>query len=58
VWLASSEARFLRGKYLYVNWDVDELKQRGGELEQGAELSLGLVGWPFDTEGWQSKWGA
>ncbi|KAL2871623.1 SDR family oxidoreductase [Aspergillus lucknowensis] len=58
VWLASSEARFLKGKYLYANWDVDELKERSEELERGTELSIGLVGWPFDTEDWQPKWDA
>ncbi|KAL4785909.1 hypothetical protein BJX76DRAFT_366535 [Aspergillus varians] len=58
VWLASPEARFLKGKFLYVNWDVDELKARAGELEGSKELSLGLVGWPFDAEDWKAKWDA
>ncbi|KAJ9605943.1 hypothetical protein H2200_009792 [Cladophialophora chaetospira] len=34
VWAVSPEARFLRNKYLWVNWDVDELKSRKGELEK------------------------
>lgn len=28
VWLASSEARFLRGKFVWANWDADEMVQR------------------------------
>jgi NAD(P)-dependent dehydrogenase (short-subunit alcohol dehydrogenase family) len=49
VWLASPEAHFLRGKYLWANWDVDELKARAEEIEKTNFLSLGLIGWPFDA---------
>ena len=47
VWLASPEAQFLKGKYLWANWDVDELKARAKEIEATSELSIGLGGWPF-----------
>ena len=47
LWLASPEARFLKGKYLWANWDVDELKARAKEIEEGSELNIALVGWPF-----------
>jgi NAD(P)-dependent dehydrogenase (short-subunit alcohol dehydrogenase family) len=47
VWLASPEARFLKGKYLWANWDVDELKDRAKEIEDTTFLSIGLEGWPF-----------
>ncbi|KAF2025742.1 oxidoreductase [Setomelanomma holmii] len=47
VWLASPEARFLKGKYLWANWDVDELKARKEEIENSTLLSIGLQGWPF-----------
>ncbi|GAM91401.1 hypothetical protein ANO11243_094510 [Dothideomycetidae sp. 11243] len=50
VWLASPEARFLKGRFLWANWDVDELKARSAEIEAGQELSLGLGGWPFARE--------
>ncbi|KAF2004704.1 NAD(P)-binding protein [Amniculicola lignicola CBS 123094] len=50
VWLASPEARFLKGKFLWSNWDVDELKSRAEELEGSQQLSLNLVGWPFGGE--------
>jgi hypothetical protein len=37
----------LKGKYLWANWDVDELKTRAEELEASPEFTIGLVGWPF-----------
>lgn len=48
VWLASPEARFLRGKFVWCNWDVDELKAQATEIENGTKLNIGLVGWPFN----------
>ena len=50
VWLASPEAAFLKGKYTYVNWDVDELKARAEEIERSNLLTLTLEGWPFGKE--------
>ena len=49
VWLASPEARFLKGKFLWANWDVDELKARAKEIEASTELTIGLIGWPFQN---------
>lgn len=49
VWLASPEARFLKGKFLWANWDVDELKARAKAIESSAILSIGLNGWPFSS---------
>ncbi|KAA8645092.1 hypothetical protein EYZ11_008151 [Aspergillus tanneri] len=56
VWLASPEARFLKGKFLWANWDVDELKVQAKEIEASAQLSIGLVGWPFQNAGWKTIW--
>ncbi|GAB1196658.1 hypothetical protein APSETT444_005933 [Aspergillus pseudonomiae] len=56
VWLASGEAHFLKGKYLWANWDVDELKAKEEEIAASPILSIGLVGWPFDSAGWKSSW--
>lgn len=47
VWLASGEARFLNGKFLWANWDVEELKARKEEVQNSQYLSLGLIQWPF-----------
>ena len=49
LWLASPEARFLKGKFLWANWDVDELKARAKEIEGSTELNIQVVGWPFKT---------
>ena len=53
VWLASPEARFLKGKFLWANWDVDELKARAKEIEATTQLSIGLGGWPFQDASWK-----
>lgn len=45
VWLASPEGDFLKGKYLWSNWDVDELKARKDEILAANKLATGLVGW-------------
>lgn len=59
VWLASPEARFLRGKFIWANWDVDELKAQAERIVNGTLLSVGLDGWPFGQgAGWKlnSAW--
>lgn len=51
LWLASPEAAFLKGKFLWCNWDVEELKAQAKEIESSTKLNIGLVGWPFaDTK--------
>jgi hypothetical protein len=47
VWAVSPEARFLRNKYLWVNWDVDELKSRRQELERPHQLNIRMSGLPI-----------
>lgn len=47
VWLTSPEAAFLKSKYVWANWDVNELMAQKEEIESGTKLNLGLVGWPF-----------
>ena len=44
VWLASPEARFLKGKFLWANWDVDELKARADEIKNSSLLTVALNG--------------
>jgi hypothetical protein len=46
VWLASSEAAFLKGKYVWANWDVEELKAVAEEIASSELLTMQLVGWP------------
>jgi len=46
VYLSSSEAEFLRGRFLWSNWDVTELKTMQAEIENTTMWGqVGLVGW-------------
>lgn len=47
VWLASPEAGFLKGKYIWANWDIDEMKARADEIADSDLLTMKLGGWPF-----------
>lgn len=51
MWLASSEADFLSGKWVWVNWDVDELKARKEEILTTDLLDTKLGGVSF--VGWK-----
>jgi NAD(P)-dependent dehydrogenase (short-subunit alcohol dehydrogenase family) len=45
VWLASDEAAFLRGRFVWANWDVEELVARKQEFETDKDLlKIGLIG--------------
>ncbi|KAL9622832.1 MAG: hypothetical protein Q9160_002758 [Pyrenula sp. 1 TL-2023] len=46
VWLASPESEAFRGRYLWSNWDVDELKKMAEEVKSNNELVTALAGWP------------
>ncbi|KAH9902236.1 NAD(P)-binding protein [Xylariomycetidae sp. FL2044] len=46
VWAASDEAAFLKNKFVFAGWDVDELKARKDEIAGSPELILGLNGFP------------
>jgi hypothetical protein len=54
VWLASTEASFLNGRYVWANWDVDELKARADEIQADGLLTGSVLGWPFSPAlvGW------
>ncbi|KAJ5750844.1 hypothetical protein N7533_007872 [Penicillium manginii] len=49
VWLASEEASFLNGRYVWANWDVDELKAKASEIQSGQLLTASIQGWPFNS---------
>lgn len=45
VWAVSPEARFLNGRFVWANWDVDELKDdRAAILANPHKFTLGLIG--------------
>jgi hypothetical protein len=45
----------LKSKFLWANWDIDELKVKAKEIEGGL-LSIGLGGWPFQAANWSATW--
>ncbi len=45
VWASSPEAEFLKGRLVWANWDVDELKARKDEIIKQDKLVLSLAGW-------------
>ncbi|KAJ5899666.1 hypothetical protein N7495_004410 [Penicillium taxi] len=47
VWAASPEAKFLKGKVVWANWDVDELKARAEEIASSSLFTVAIEGWPF-----------
>ncbi|KAK8203603.1 hypothetical protein M8818_005253 [Zalaria obscura] len=46
VWLASPEAKFLKNKFVWANWDVEELKARAEEIQSSRLLTWVLDGVP------------
>jgi len=38
VWLASAEAAFLKGRYVWTNWDVGEILARKEEISANPNL--------------------
>lgn len=44
VWLASEPAGFMNGRYISVNWSVDELLERKEEIVSNGLLEVGLRG--------------
>ena len=44
VWLSTEKARWLSGRYVNANWDMDELVGRKQEVEEKGLLKLDMVG--------------
>ena len=47
VWITLPEAQFLNGKWVWVNWDVEELEAKAEEISSGTQFTAGIYGWPF-----------
>ncbi|KAI9854447.1 MAG: hypothetical protein M1813_001241 [Trichoglossum hirsutum] len=45
VWASSPEAEFLKGKLVWTNWDVDELKAKAEEIKDSSMFTMNLDGW-------------
>jgi hypothetical protein len=46
VWLVSSEADFLKGRFVWSNWDIDELLEKKDVVLGNDLLTMRLKGWP------------
>lgn len=44
IWLTSDKAKFMNGRYMSINWDVEELVARQEEIVSGNLLALTLSG--------------
>jgi hypothetical protein len=48
LWLTTAQADFLRTRFLWANWDVEELIARRQEIEANPLLfKITIGGWPF-----------
>lgn len=47
VWMASPEASFIRGRSVWANWDVDELKALEPKITGGGLFTSGMNNWPY-----------
>ncbi|KAK5557593.1 hypothetical protein LTR46_004621 [Exophiala xenobiotica] len=47
VWLASPEAKFLNRKFVWANWDVEEMMKRADEIKNSKLLDWMLEGVPM-----------
>ncbi|OAP63731.1 hypothetical protein AYL99_02958 [Fonsecaea erecta] len=46
VWACSPEAKFLKNKFVWANWDTDEMKAKADEIANSPAFTMGLAGWP------------
>jgi hypothetical protein len=49
--MASHEAAFLKGRLVWVNWDVEGLKSPAQETHFGQNMTGGTIGWPLPHVG-------
>ena len=47
VWVVSKAARFLKGRFVCANWDVDELVAKKKDIETSRILEGNVHGWPY-----------
>lgn len=49
VWMASPEAKGLDGKFVWANWDVEELKAAEEDINKKGLMTLSTRGWPYSV---------
>jgi hypothetical protein len=52
LWLSSGQGKkYLSGKMLWANWDVEELAAHAEEFAKEGLFTMGMTGWPFAKSG-------
>ena len=54
VWLASGDKRYLNGRYVHANWDVEGLEARKEDILKEDWLKMGLRG-PLGMDQFENK---
>ncbi|APA14564.1 hypothetical protein SS1G_06517 [Sclerotinia sclerotiorum 1980 UF-70] len=47
VWLSQPKSKFLNGRFIWANWDVDELSAQAEKIQNSSIFTIGCDGWPF-----------
>lgn len=47
VWLSQPEAQILNGRFVWANWDVEELMAKAHEIESTNQVVVSIEGWLF-----------
>ncbi|KXS98506.1 hypothetical protein AC578_2628 [Pseudocercospora eumusae] len=47
VWLCIQEAKFPRDKFVWCNWDVEELQAKKAEIKGSLLHAANCIGWPY-----------
>ncbi|KAK8018990.1 hypothetical protein PG991_008180 [Apiospora marii] len=47
LWVTLPEAKFLNGRFVWANWDIEELKQKKEEITSSTNLTFNMAGFPF-----------
>ncbi|KAK8131818.1 short chain dehydrogenase [Apiospora sp. TS-2023a] len=49
LWLTLPEAKFLNGRFVWANWDIEELKLKKEEITSSTNLTFNMAGFPFTS---------
>ncbi|KAF7956621.1 hypothetical protein EAE96_003955 [Botrytis aclada] len=51
VWLSQPKSKFLNGRLIWANWDVDELFAQAERIQSSSDFTIGCIGWPYIPAG-------
>ncbi|KAL8905999.1 MAG: hypothetical protein Q9207_002284 [Kuettlingeria erythrocarpa] len=47
LWLSCVRPEYLQGKLIWANWDVEQLKAAGSNIQGSSQMTITVGGWPF-----------